>query len=56
MKDGYLFLEQDDLNKAYYFVYTKNGALFYGPTNDKMELADEWKLVSVNEETADIIH
>ncbi len=56
MEEGYLYLEQDDSKQPYYFAYTKNGALYYGAMNEDMELASDWKLVSLDENTVDTIH
>lgn len=56
MEEGYLYLEQDDAKESYYFAYTKNGALYYGAANKDMELASDWKLVSVDEKSVDTIH
>jgi hypothetical protein len=56
MDDGYLLLERDDADNAYYLAVTKTGALYYGATNEKMDLTSEWKLMSVDAETMDIVH
>ncbi len=56
MDDGYLLLEQDDTNNAYYLAVTKSGALYYGTANEEMDLTSEWKLMSVDAATMETIH
>ena len=56
MDEGYLLLEKDDDNQSYYLACTKSGAIFYGAVNDKMELASEWKLLSLDEDSIDVTH
>ena len=56
MDDGYLLLEQDDTNNAYYLAVTKSGALYYGTANEEMDLTSEWKLMSVDAATMEAIH
>lgn len=56
MDDGYLLLEQDDSQHTYYLACTKSGALYYGALDENMELASEWKLVSVNISSMETIH
>ncbi len=56
MDDGYLLLEKDDANNAYYLAMTKSGALYYGAANEQMDLASEWKLMSVDASIVETIH
>ncbi|MFK7795331.1 MAG: hypothetical protein AB8B89_08285 [Gammaproteobacteria bacterium] len=56
MNDGYLLLEKDDANNAYYLAVTESGALYYGAANEDMGLTSEWKLMSVDEATMETIH
>ncbi len=56
MDDGYILLEQDDANNAYYLAVTKSGALYYGPANEDMALTSEWKLMSVDVATMETVH
>ena len=54
--EGYLLLEQDDNKQSYYIACTKNGAIYYGATNESMELTSDWKLLSVNIDVMETIH
>jgi hypothetical protein len=56
MDDGYILLEQDDAENAYYLAVTKSGALYYGTANADMDLTSEWRLMSVNAATIETIH
>ena len=56
MDDGYILLEQDDAENAYYLAVTKSGALYYGTANEDMDLTSEWRLMSVNAATIETIH
>lgn len=56
MDEGYLLLEQDDRQKSYYIACTKSGAIYYGAANEEMELASDWKLVSIDVDSMETIH
>ena len=56
MDEGYLVLEQDDSQNAYYFAFTNSGAVYCGAANSDMELVSEWKLISVSEDAIETIH
>jgi len=56
MDEGYLLLEQDDNQRSYYLACTKSGAIYYGAVNEAMELASDWKLISVDVDAMETVH
>jgi len=56
MKDGYLLIEKDDCQEAYYLACTESGAIYYGAADENMDLASDWKLISVDVDTIETIH
>lgn len=56
MNEGYLLYEHEDEQNPYYLACTDSGAIFYCAANEKKELVNDWKLVSVNDEVIDVIH
>ena len=56
MDESYILLEQDDSQSTYYLACTKSGAVYYGAVNEDMELACDWKLISIDADSMETIH